>query len=79
MKLYRVTYTVETVVYASDEEEAQQLALDVRSDPTEVADAEVDVVELRTESDLPPYWNQHCRPWGRSAETIAEILGGKDR
>lgn len=78
MPLYSVRLTLEIAVMASDEAEAQQIAL--AHEPDEHRHSRTEVLGvIRTADDLTriaPQWDTGCIPWGRQDDcTIGEIIG----
>lgn len=81
-KLYIVRLVCETVVVATDEDDAAMTASAMSAD---ILDRDgIDTCEcvssVESPSDLPPQWKPHCIPWGEdNDESIDYILrsGGK--
>jgi hypothetical protein len=81
-RLYVVTVEYETVVYASSEEEAEQLAEDNASDDLSCIRPRMLAAQVSDVKDLPPEW-PNAIPWGwtKDDSTCRDILaaiGGDD-
>lgn len=73
MKLYTVRVEFETVVYASDEKEAEREAIQAVKWEDEEPD-QVNCEKIFPGDELPYKWTVDCIPWGKEGQkTIGEI------